>query len=377
MKILHFHSDNIVLMGIPYAFHLMGEEIEVAGFKPILGKAREEDITRIEDLLHQRERTDLVTTYDFVPSVSQACENQRIPYLAWVYDCPQTELYASESSNTYTWINIFDRAYYRYLKGMGHIRNLLYHPLGADLEAFSSVVITPEDEVAYAAEVSFLGRLYRKNYIRTVLDRLTPEQCLEVECFSNGEGEASDVLIDCIYKMLEKTGYETDHRIFVRDSFLAALTNEKLRQFVLNRLAEKYPVCLYTDEQNLRDLSQNIQLRGRQDYWGGMPKVFSMSKVNLNISSVSIHSGIPQRVWDILAVGGFCMTDYRPEIEEYFEPGRDLVVYRDEEELLMLVDYYLRHERERVQIGINGYRKVKESGTMTGRLRTIFNEIQV
>ena len=77
---------------------------------------------------------------------------------------------------------------------------------------------------------------------------------------------------------------------------------------------------------------------------------------------------MPQRVWDILAVGGFCLTNYQPELEEYFEIGKDLEVYHNLEELDAKVDYYLKHEKERINIAISGYKKVKKHHNYCNRL---------
>ena len=96
-----------------------------------------------------------------------------------------------------------------------------------------------------------------------------------------------------------------------------------------------------------------------------MPKAFYVSKINLNITSRSIDSGIPQRVFDIMASGGFVLTNYQPELEEYFEIGKDLEVFHDLDELMEKVDYYLAHEEARIRIAMNGYRKVREKYSYT------------
>jgi spore maturation protein CgeB len=100
-----------------------------------------------------------------------------------------------------------------------------------------------------------------------------------------------------------------------------------------------------------------------------MPKAFYLSKINLNITSRSIESGVPQRVWDILSVGGFCLTNYQPELEDYFEIGKDLDVYHNLEELDEKIAYYLKHDEERVRIAINGYKKMRKYHTTTERLK--------
>lgn len=74
----------------------------------------------------------------------------------------------------------------------------------------------------------------------------------------------------------------------------------------------------------------------------------------------SIETGIPQRVFDIMGVGGFVLSNYQEELEELFVPDREIVLFRDVPELLKKAEYYLNHEEERIRIAINGYKKVRE-----------------
>ena len=57
------------------------------------------------------------------------------------------------------------------------------------------------------------------------------------------------------------------------------------------------------------------------------------------------------RVYDVLACGGFLLTDYNPGLEDEFEIGHDLVVFRNRQELKDQVHYFLSHPEEREEIG--------------------------
>ena len=91
-----------------------------------------------------------------------------------------------------------------------------------------------------------------------------------------------------------------------------------------------------------------------------MPKAFKCSKVNLNISLKTIRTGIPLRVLDILASGGFVISNFQEELAEYFRLGEEIITYGDIEELYYLVNYYLQHEEERKEIADRGLQRVKE-----------------
>ena len=85
----------------------------------------------------------------------------------------------------------------------------------------------------------------------------------------------------------------------------------------------------------------------------------------------SIQTGLSQRIYDILGCGGFLLTDYRGEIPEYFEIGRDLDCYETIEECHEKVAYYLAHDDLRREIADNGYQKVKAMHTYQIRIARI------
>ena len=99
--------------------------------------------------------------------------------------------------------------------------------------------------------------------------------------------------------------------------------------------------------------------------------VFRRSKINLNITLRSILSGVPLRVVDIMAAGGFLITNYQEEIAEYFVDGQDLVIAYTPEDMLDKTAYYLVHEDERKEIALNGQRKVLENFAYTRLLPEI------
>lgn len=125
--------------------------------------------------------------------------------------------------------------------------------------------------------------------------------------------------------------------------------------------AEKaYDFRLYTNSDTKKIPELDHCNHGTVDYCTQMPLVFSESKINLNISLRSIHSGIPLRVLDIMACGGFVLSNWQPEIEENFAEGEEIVTFNSLEECLAKIAYYLGHEEERKQIALNGQKKVNK-----------------
>jgi len=103
------------------------------------------------------------------------------------------------------------------------------------------------------------------------------------------------------------------------------------------------------------------------DYWTETPWIYRNSLINLNLFHVQCLDSPTIRVYDILACGGFLLTEYRPCLEEEFSIGRDLETFRTPEELSEKVDYYLRHDSERTKVARKGQERVLKHYTYVQR----------
>lgn len=148
--------------------------------------------------------------------------------------------------------------------------------------------------------------------------------------------------------------------------FLARKVTAMERRELLETLSGRFCVKLFTPEET--PFLPKVHNLGKIDYYEDMPYAFKCARINLNISLRSIHTGMPLRALDIMGCGGFLITNYQSDFEEYFTAGEDYVYYDGKENLLELVEYYLEHEQEREQIAQNGYRKVKEKLSYKGQV---------
>ena len=177
----------------------------------------------------------------------------------------------------------------------------------------------------------------------------------------------------CELRLSEK--YILDTKQMVADAIGVEVTARE-REQIIKILSDTYTFNLYSSypvEEGIR--GKHLQEKGYVDYETEMPYIFHNSKINLNITSRTIQSGIPQRVLDILACGGFCLTNYQPEIAEYFEDGVELVMYTGLSDLVAKVGYCLEHEQERKQIAECGNKKVKEFFSVEKSLQEIFGVV--
>jgi spore maturation protein CgeB len=105
-----------------------------------------------------------------------------------------------------------------------------------------------------------------------------------------------------------------------------------------------------------------------------MLAIFEQSKVNLNLVEAS-QGGEPQikgRTFEVPACGGLLLDGHADGIEEYFEPGREIVIYDGVEDMIDKARYYLTHEAERARIAAAGCRRTHAEHTYRARFAAIF-----
>lgn len=238
----------------------------------------------------------------------------------------------------------------------------------------------------YRGDVAFVGSLYERNSYDKIKNRLPEylrgyfDAVMEAQLNISGANIVEPMLTTNIleqlqeYFQLEKSeGSFSDLGLIFQTTVLGFKIAEIERRRALIELSKHYRVNVYSNS-DVSDLLR-IQYCGSVDYWSEMPKVFRMSKINLNFTIPNIKSGIPLRIWDVLGCGGFLLTNYQAEIPYYFKEGEDLVCFDGLEDLCEKVGYYLEHEEERKRIAWNGYRKVREKHSYIERIHTILDTV--
>ena len=85
-------------------------------------------------------------------------------------------------------------------------------------------------------------------------------------------------------------------------------------------------------------------------------QVVSETRINLNFT----QGGTSDRTYKVLASKGFLLTEPWENMEEDFKIGEDLDIFRSVDELRLKIDYYLKHEKERLDIAEHGYKTVQK-----------------
>ncbi len=335
----------------------------------------------------KKQESQMVFSINFFPVVSEVCNIFHIPYVCWIVDSPVMELYSHSLRNGWNRIFLFDYALYEEFRPENP-KGIFYLPLGADYARLDPLLenITKKDKEKYAAEVSFIGSLYtekcpynrlkEESWMKGYLDGVIQAQ-LKVYGYNFLEECITDEILQQFkekvpfYQFPEKANH--NDRAAMAHLYLGNKVTEQERLQLLKRVSEEFSLDLYTAS----DFSPlpKANYRGLARSTTEMPKIFRLSKINLNFTSKPIRTGIPLRLWDILGAGGFVLTNYQSEIPEYFEVGKDLDIFASEEELVEKIRYYLEHEEEREEIARNGYQKAKEKYSLELRVKQILQTV--
>lgn len=334
---------------------------------------------------------DIVFTLNYYPSVSEGCKQTSAKYTSWIYDSPFIKLYSANIINSCNYVFIFDKFTYQELVSKG-IQTVYYLPLAVHSKRLSQLSISEDDISNYSCDISFVGSLYNEKH--NLYDRLKEKLKAKNDEYTIGylEGLMKSQLKIYGYNFLElcipdhilsniesamKFQVEPDcfatSRYVYANYFLCRKITSMERINLLTEVSKYFQTFLYTFHSQME--VGNAVNKGPVDFYAEMPKVFSLSKINLNITLKSIQTGIPLRAMDIMGSGGFLLSNYQEDFFDYFEADKDFVYYGSLDELMDKAKFYLTHEKERKDIAMNGYKKVMSEHNYTTRLKTMLDII--
>lgn len=322
---------------------------------------------------------DCVISANFYPIIAKFCNKHSIKYLSWVYDSPTDKSQIQYYQFDTNYIFMFDRLDSELLiqKGARHVYHL---PLAVNTNRLDNILISKTDHDNYSADISFVGQFYN-NTLQQLLHCQTPydvgyiDSIVQTQLQIYGYNFIDSLLTDELVDRL-------NHNLFKDTPSSLQLTREGLYQSIAkevthierlvlcNILGQFYDFHYYSNEK--QDTLNHLKYCGTAFYYSEMPKIFKLSKINLNPTLRTIQSGIPLRVLDILGCRGGLLCNYQPELLEYFENEKDIILYESIEDALEKADYYINHESAREKIATNGYQKVHDFFTYPQRLTYMF-----
>jgi spore maturation protein CgeB len=108
--------------------------------------------------------------------------------------------------------------------------------------------------------------------------------------------------------------------------------------------------------------------RGVAGHFVELNKIYGSARINLDIGRLYQMDIVTMRVFDVLACGGFLLTERSAELCELFEPGQDLDVFTGADELLEKCRYYLDRPELAARIAAQGRATVLARHTVAERV---------
>ncbi len=328
----------------------------------------------------------LVMSVIFAADVARITHELGVRYAVWLMDSPAFTAWCPEADYDNCALFYFDRHECELRRQNGH-SNAYHLPLAADVLWGEQLVITDEEIKRYGCDMSFVGGLYSTNIYDQIIDKLSEQEqsiftdIIEQSAFVWDGRECLGITPELVQAVVQKAPeafvgiFDMTVGYYLQSFILERKLTHVERTLLMELLAQRYDIHLYT--WNKEKVPEGIKRFPEVDASADELKIHYASKINLNITLRSIVTGVPRRIFDVMSVGGFMLTNWQAEIPELFEDGKEIVTYKTPEELIDKADYYLRHETERLRIGVNGYKKVKSCYTYEHQLKKLLDMLQM
>ncbi|MBQ9333002.1 MAG: glycosyltransferase [Lachnospiraceae bacterium] len=384
MNILFYDMGSYLYDDILDALKSMGHTVRTAYYH--FDNRYEDDffVDRFTRKLREKP-CDIIFSVNFFPLVAVIAHDHDIPYVSWSCDSPLAkglEDYFDYDTNR---IWLFDRAEVETYHKKGH-SNVLYSPLAVNTRRVKKVIEDGARSGAlnkYKADVSFVGSLYNASlegliaplddYLKGYIEGIMNTQ---IEFYGTDllSMTITDDILDRInaqYAALGNGEADTLNRKGLAFAIQKQITYAE-RVTLIDTLGSMCDMKFYSTKEY--PFESNVRFMGPVKYHEQMPLVFAASRLNLCPTLRSIISGIPLRSLDILACDGVLLSNWQPELAEYFTDGEDLIMYTSPEDAVEKAAWYLENEDARARIAGHAQPVLESEFNYAAKLSGILSE---
>ena len=202
-------------------------------------------------------------------------------------------------------------------------------------------------DIRYVYDISFIGA---KNPTREWMVNYLYKNNIHVECFGAGWNNG-------------KVSYERIKEIFRSSKINLNLSNSISRdiRFIYFLICRLLMTILKIPIQKPLLSFRNLKL-----YISSVKSYFFSDK---NVETIKARN------FEIPGCGGFELSQFALEIEDYYHIGKEIAVFSNIDDLTKQINYYLRFNEERENIRTNGYKRTINQ-TYESRINCILKLIQ-
>ncbi|MEZ4701589.1 MAG: TylF/MycF/NovP-related O-methyltransferase [Rhodothermales bacterium] len=210
---------------------------------------------------------------------------------------------------------------------------------------------------------------------------------LLLDAVREGGARASAFFFPGIPQMVAEDARGAKHALDVMFSGSWTTQQHETRNRMLERVAEAskgempFSFALYTDPGRL-PVPATLQPFVQNPVFGrAMHRALGQARIVLDARadhSLRSDAGrrdlggadtVNMRLFEATGAGAFLLTQHLPDLHRYFEPGREIETYRDHDELIEKIRYYLAHPDEREAIARRGQERCLRDYAMPERAR--------
>ena len=142
---------------------------------------------------------------------------------------------------------------------------------------------------------------------------------------------------------------------------------------VLERAAERVPIDFWGYNLGDRPPTSPLVRSYHGEAWGiDMLHVLASARIAVNRHiDVADDNANNMRLYEATGVGSLLLTDAKQNLGELFDVGREVIAYRDEDELVEAAQHFLAREDERAAVAAAGQRRTLREHTYEVRMREL------
>lgn len=326
---------------------------------------------------------DVVFSVNFFPVIAVVCNDLGVTYLSWSYDSPLEEGFEQYFKYDTNRIILFDRVETEYYQARGH-NNVFHLPLAVNVKRLGEFSKNFK-RTNTKTDISFVGTLYRPylddllafadDYSRGYVEALFQSQ-LSLYGVNVIEQNLTDEIMERINNYNAQSGRQ---ECIINKRGMAYAINRSIthseRVFLLNELSAMFKVDYYGYDGNY--LENTVSKHGPVKYFTSMNEVFLNSTLNLCPTLRSISSGIPLRALDIVGCGATLFSNFQPELAEFFEDGKNVIMYTSIDDAFDKAAYYVKNPDVCDEIGRKGRVVAEASFRYSDRMDFVLSKVRI
>lgn len=373
---------NVVLDSVE-AFIDLGCEVETVEFTK--GENWEDNLR--DRIL--RFGPDFVYTINNIGVITKLHVEAVIPYVSWFIDDPFLwwlgEERMEDAVSSYCVLFVCDRTHIDRLKKIG-FEYIYYLPFATNPRIFKPIELTDQERERFGCNISFAGssinsgdfqKWYR--WAEDIAKRHSEGKTIMDEAAElksqNYILEISDILNEIQNSLDSFIPFKGEGECKAFLDVVEHKANSIYRKKIIEAVRD-FGLYLYGDEGWVAappgaGTSIGVNFFGSLDNRTELPKLYNASKINLNMTQSQTPTSPPIRPFDVAGCGGFLLSDYRRDLGEFFEIEKEIVCYRDKDDLCKKVVYYLDHPQERQEIGEKARQRALKDHTYKKRMGNV------